>query len=441
LRRLSSGGSKSFLVISLLVIFWALAVASRLLWNGDVYGLDFRTYHPDGVCYSKFAFDFAGESERGIKEINETYQRIGSPSGGLPSSTDEARLSCTGIGLEARVLYPLLSAPFVKIFGLPGMLVIPALSWLWTILVPVGLLVRRGQYLGPAIAGGLAIASVTVSRWGVANIVDPLLMALVASTLLFLPIFRPPRKWDILGLALLAVAGALTRQSFPIWIAIALGPWIAWLLMKRNRTEHSTLRNNPWNLPLLVLTGTSLVSWRIVDSIFGAQNSSSVINSWLGKVTSAFNSAAPEVLQQIPSAGILRDISATSEPLTEIATETPDNTLNLLNQLWQATSHSLSLAFEVIYTEFGQLFVLDRALVILLVLAIVGAWRLRAHDYSYMFPAVFLVTLALGAVNSTVGINFRFQLSTIPFAILMAAIAIGRRVEKLKETESENFFK
>jgi hypothetical protein len=413
LKSISPSTSKAVLVVSLLVIFWAIAVASRLLWNGDVYGLDFRNYHPDGVCYSQFAFDFAGESERGLKEIFETYQRIGSSSGGLPSSTDAAALSCTGIGLEARVLYPLLSVPFVKILGLPGMLVIPALSWLLTILVPVGLLVRRGQYLGPAIAGGLAIASVTLSRWGVANIVDPLLMALVASTLLFLPIFRPPRRWDFLGLALLAVAGALTRQSFPIWIAIALGPWIAWLLMRRNSSGISARGNNPWTWPLLVLTGVSLASWRIIESSFGAQNSSFVINDWLGKVTGS----------------------------AIIASETSSNTVNFPNQLREATLHSLSSAYEVLYTEFGQLFVLDRALVILLALAIFGAWHFRARDFAYMFPAMFLVTLALGAVNSTVGVNFRFQLSTIPFAILMAALAINRLPEKQKETESENSLK
>ena len=76
--------SKGLLIVLLLVIFWVIAVVSRLLWNGDVYGLDFRTYHPDGVCYSKFAFDFAGESERGIKEINETYQRMGALLVGFP---------------------------------------------------------------------------------------------------------------------------------------------------------------------------------------------------------------------------------------------------------------------------------------------------------------------------------------------------------------------
>ena len=435
LKSISPSTSKAVLVVSLLVIFWAIAVASRLLWNGDVYGLDFRNYHPDGVCYSQFAFDFAGESERGLKEIFETYQRIGSSSGGLPSSTDAAALSCTGIGLEARVLYPLLSVPFVKILGLPGMLVIPALSWLLTILVPVGLLVRRGQYLGPAIAGGLAIASVTLSRWGVANIVDPLLMALVASTLLFLPIFRPPRKWDFLGLALLAVAGALTRQSFPIWIAIALGPWIAWLLMRRNSSGISARGNNPWTWPLLVLTSTSLASWTIVRSIFGAQNSAYVINNWIENVKSSLGSGLPEVLQRAPSAGVVPSAPSLTEHLAIIASETSNNTVNFLDQLREATFHSLSLAYEVLYTEFGQLFVLDRALVILLALAIFGAWHCRAHDFAYMFPAMFLVTLALGAVNSTVGVNFRFQLSTIPFAILMAALAIDRLSKKQKPNQ------
>jgi len=414
------GSSKGLLVVVLLVVFWALAVVSRLLWNGDVYGLDFNIFHPDGRCYSQSAFDIAGESERGLRELNETYERLGYTASSLPSSMEIAEQNCSGKGLEARVLYPVLSAPFVKLFGSLGMLVVPALSWLLTILVPVMLLLRRGYFLGPSIAGGLAIASVTVSRWGVANIVDPLLMALVASTLLFLPIFRSPRKWDLLGLALLAVGGALTRQSFPIWIAIALGPWIAWHLKKKNRSETSVPRKNPWTWPLVVLTGTSLASWRIIDSVLGSQNPPFLLNNWIEGVSAAANSTTQESIPQV------------AQSLPALTNESSNTILNFHTEVWETSRHSLSLAFEVLYTEFGQLFVLDRALVVLLALAILGVWRFRGSVYSHIFPSVFLTTLALGAINSTVGINFRLQLSAIPFAIFMAALAIQPLPEKNK---------
>ena len=113
------------------------------------------------------------------------------------------------------------------------MLVIPALSWLCAILVPAVMLLKRRFFLGALISGLLAIASGSIARWGVSNTVDTLLMGLVALTLIFHSVFRSPRKSDLIGLAVLAALGALVRQSFPIWIAIAAGSWIAWIFLNK----------------------------------------------------------------------------------------------------------------------------------------------------------------------------------------------------------------
>ena len=50
-------GARQVAVIVTLVFFWVLAVGARLLWNGDVYGLGYRLFHPDGVCYGAMASD------------------------------------------------------------------------------------------------------------------------------------------------------------------------------------------------------------------------------------------------------------------------------------------------------------------------------------------------------------------------------------------------
>ena len=420
---------KGLLVISLLLIFWALAVASRLLWNGDVYGLDFRVYHPDGACYSQFAFDMAGQSEAGTKEIIQTYSDIGSPIGSSLNETGDAVLECYGRGLDARVLYPAFSVPFVALIGLPGMLVVPALSWLCAILVPALLLLRRRYFLGAAIAGSLAIASGSLARWSVSNTVDPLLMGLVAFTLLFLPIFRPPRRSDLIGLAVLAILGSLVRQSFPIWVAIALGPWIVWMLMNRKMQIRHSVRRNPWSGPLAVLTGVAISSWYAVGAIWGSQNSAFVFETWKGAVTSSIGVAL-----------------STSEPTSTLPTQvTPGITETLptqvtpgitdaLSEIWTATTHAVNLGWQVIYTEIGQLVVIDRALLILLGLATFAVWKNRKWAAGYMFISVFAMTLAIGAINSTLGINFRFQMSTVPFAVLLAGLAISSSRKQRQET-------
>ena len=411
--------NRSLSVVLFLVVFWGLAVASRYLWNGDVYGLDFRVYHPDGACYSQFAFDMVGNGKAGAVEIVNTYKEIGNPIAFVVSESGDQTLDCNGRGLDARVLYPALSVPFVSLFGLPGMLVIPALSWLCAILVPAVMLLKRGFFLGALIAGSLAIASGSIARWSVSNTVDPLLMGLIALTLVFLPVFRPPRKSDLIGLAVLAILGALVRQSFPIWIAIAVGPWIAWTLLNRKKRLQDLIRMNPWSGPLAVLSIAALASWYAVGAIWGVQNSSFVFSSWMSNVTSTIESVTSN---SQPTSGPSTEVGAVlPSSLPEVV---PPSTVNALGEIWSSSTYAINLGWKVIYTEFGQLVVLDRALLILLVIAAIGVWRNRRWAPGYMFVSVLSTTLAIGALNSTLGINFRFQMSTIPFAVLLAGLAI-----------------
>jgi len=421
--------SKGFFVVSLLLIFWALAVASRLLWNGDLYGLDFRVYHPDGACYSQFSFDMLGQSKAGTDEIMRTYSDIGNPIGASLSESGDPVLDCYGRGLDARVLYPALSVPFVAFLGLPGMLVIPALSWLCAIMVPVSLLLKRHYFLGAAIAGSLALASGSIARWSVSNTLDPLLMGLVALTLLFLPIFRPPRKSDLIGLAVLAILGSLVRQSFPIWVAIALGPWIAWMLTNRQAPIRISIRSNPWSWPLAVLTGTAMASWYAVGTLWGSQNSAFVFETWKGTITSSIGAA-------LTTGGPTNATSMQVTPgITDtLPTQVTPGITDTLSEIWVATTHAINLGWQVIYTEIGQLFVMDRALLILLGLATFGVLKNSKWAAGYMFISVFAVTLAIGAINSTLGINFRFQMSTVPFAVLLAGLAITSSAKQKRES-------
>ena len=100
-------GARQWAVVVLLVMSWALAVWARILWNGDVYGLDYRLFHPDGACYGAMAFDFAGQGTDGRAEVAAAYADQETPRGALgPDMADPATCSH---GVRPRILYPLLS--------------------------------------------------------------------------------------------------------------------------------------------------------------------------------------------------------------------------------------------------------------------------------------------------------------------------------------------
>jgi len=90
--------NKGLLVVFFLAVFWGLAVASRILWTGDVYGLDFRVYHPDGACYSQFAFNMAGRGEARAVEIIKTNEEFGNPISFVVSESGDQTLDCYGRG-------------------------------------------------------------------------------------------------------------------------------------------------------------------------------------------------------------------------------------------------------------------------------------------------------------------------------------------------------
>jgi len=76
-------------------------------------------------------------------------------------------------------------------------------------------------------------------------------------------------------------------------------------------------------------------------------------------------------------------------------------------------------AIKVNFIEFAQLIVLDRPLAMIVCLVIWLSIRNRANHFQLLF---FLVTIGVLIINSTVGIvgvNFRYMLPVIPFAVLV----------------------
>lgn len=228
---------------------WALSVAPRRQWAllGGVYliamALNSVRWHwgPDSRFYLAWAYRIGGLSE--VEAGERTYNFLN----GFDWFADFCWYACDtsepGItyswlyrgeegGLfRQRLVYPLLSAPFVRLFGPTGMLVVPALAYTAYLIMVV---VLANRLIGPrwAIPAGLAaILPITVGRLGLYAYTETLATALLLACVLLLPLgangdeSRPSRR-RLIAFGVLLVIFAFTRQFHH---ALVLGVLVAWL--------------------------------------------------------------------------------------------------------------------------------------------------------------------------------------------------------------------
>jgi small basic protein len=72
--------------------------------------------------------------------------------------------------------------------------------------------------------------------------------------------------------------------------------------------------------------------------------------------------------------------------------------------------------FRVGFIEIAQLGALDRMLLVIMVIALVISLRYPREISSMYFLAVLLAVWAIGAINGTLGVNFRYQMPLLGFA-------------------------
>jgi CDP-diglyceride synthetase len=71
--------------------------------------------------------------------------------------------------------------------------------------------------------------------------------------------------------------------------------------------------------------------------------------------------------------------------------------------------------FKIIFYEIAQLLVLDRILFFMLILSVFYSIRYFYRDSSKYFIFSLIAGFLTGALNGTVGVNFRYQLPTLIF--------------------------
>ena len=159
-----------------------------------------------------------------------------------------------GYGLTApRLIYPFLSAPFVRIFGIGGLSVVPALSL--AALVALMFIAVAGRFgwratLVPLI---LAAASTRIVYYMSAELTDGVTTALSAAILLVaLRSGRLGVRRTAVVLVVLTTVMAFTRQATLV-PALAFG--LAWLALWARRRDW----RNRWAVPALATAATTLV--------------------------------------------------------------------------------------------------------------------------------------------------------------------------------------
>jgi len=339
--------NRTYVFIMAILFFWLLDLASKIGYNGLVYGLDYGLFHPDGKLYTFRTLTLIGHSQ--IESGNLVSSWYLDHAYKLNKFEPESLfydLNPLWDLYKPRILYPLLSTPFVALLGIYGMLVIPALSML-TVMLAVYLI---GRHLNNPILG-LVIAifisfSDTINRWMFANTTDSLLTGLTAIFVLILLKLQQSRFFLFHAILLIALT-SLTRVAVLQWVGI------------------------------------------------------SVVLFFTGHKKYAISLLTTAVAFFIPT--LYRNAS------TAILPNEPDS--NIFMQFLQLLTSLVKVAFY----EIAQLAVLDRLLLSLLLLATLVSLANMERLSSKYFIAILISLWITGAINGTVGVNFRYQLPIITF--------------------------
>ncbi|MFL6117047.1 MAG: hypothetical protein ACJ786_37695 [Catenulispora sp.] len=229
-------------VALMLVIPLGIGLVSHMRWGA--------LYPPDSRYYVTMALRDMGRSP--VEALTQQLKVTGSPAESWYFSSADPVWRM----VQPRMLYPLLSVPFVWMFGVAvGMAVVPALAMVVTVLAAARLVQRRyGPFAALASAG--ALAATGIATWLTMAITDSLAIALVALILLRLPLGRRCSGRDLVWLAVYAAGLCMARQVTPMIVGLVCGGWL-WAALFPAQGRPRRLRNG-WLTPAAVVAGTSV---------------------------------------------------------------------------------------------------------------------------------------------------------------------------------------
>lgn len=388
--------------LALILSFLAISILSRIFYNGQVLGLDYSLYYPDGVCYTSHAYEFAGLSPQ--EAWNRTVSEYQSQE--LPTATTLAEMrpqSCQSV--QARIVYPLLSAPFVAQFGLPGMLVVPVVAVILSFLLIFFAMRRLNLNNVSVIVSLFALASSSsLMRWNLANLPENLLL-LWASISVFLLVRltatdekKKTMVFTLITLVVLIIISSLTKRSAHFWTIVFFSFSLAYAV---SPTLRQKIRWQVLTASTSFLIAFTWIVDRFVGRIFGGQNS-----LWIAT-------------------------TATSCAKGDNVSANPGNVATPLScdNLVEGTALNIGQFFV---NEIGQLAVLDKPLFLIcgtLIIGVLTLWK-TVGDVARICLLVSVLTFGATMLNATLGLNFRLMTPALPYLAIGAVIVIDNVIKK-----------
>jgi len=214
-------------------------------------------FTPDSTYYAAMALWFGGSSQP--EAIRQVVAMRHSQGWSTPQLTIEQMF---GWGLvQPRVVLPGLSVPFVKIWGIEGLAVVPGLAMVALTGILTWLLVRRWGWVAGAATVVLILCSWRIMFYGSAMLTDSLSALWGALILVAAWQYERHRGWrPVVWMVVLTVISGFTRQATLIPAAAFVVAWLAAVLLRR--------RPNGWGVPALAVTVTSVAVQLLQNRIF-----------------------------------------------------------------------------------------------------------------------------------------------------------------------------
>lgn len=322
-------------------------------------------FQPDARYYLAMSFWFSGDSQEAAHARLTEYL---APIGMEVPSLD----LLFGWGLvQPRVILPALAAPFVKLFGPDGMLIVTGVTALLLTIALTWLLARRFGYL-PAVATMVLVnASSRIVWYNIAMLTESL-SALWGALAVFLAWrYRMHKGWKpVAGLVLVTLVSAFTRQATFIVAGAFVLAWLIGSIIER--------RNSSWAVPALAVSATAI----------GAQ-----------------------LLQSL----IFPSFSQLDQFLKQAGAET----------LGDALLAVPGMAIRLLKTDLKTFMEEDHALLIIIVLAAISAVLFWKREESHLlFGAV--LGIALYNITNGVPTTFRYAMPGLVFFVLATAVILAR---------------
>lgn len=212
-------------------------------------------FAPDSRYYAAMALWFGGTSKQeAARQVTELSARSGWET--PPVET------LFGWGLvQPRVVLPALSMPFVKLWGISGLAVVPALALAALIGVLTWAMARR--YGGAAAAATVVVmmCSPLIMFYGSAMLTESLSALLGALALLAAWQYQRRGGWrPVVWMVALTVVSGFTRQATLIPAGAFITAWLVAVVLRR--------RPNGWGVPALAVGVTSVAVQLLQSALF-----------------------------------------------------------------------------------------------------------------------------------------------------------------------------